>query len=115
MSHIEAFTGKLKLVAEGEQAAIKYSLNYCVVNEVSTEDLYDDILEFMSAERPFVYANENLYEVIQKKDFDDSLLGDEDVFQITKTDEREYDFVLRYYNGNMPFEEAVETGLNQMQ
>lgn len=112
MSQFEQFSGKIKLVTEGKKATKNFISNYCIINEISIDEDFTDSIEWICWQRPFVYVNKNLYEVIQKQKLE--FTSEEDLFSVSQSDAGEYDFEVRYYNGSCDFAEALETGLNTL-
>jgi hypothetical protein len=114
MSQQETIIGKLRLLDKinGEtledQCKRVYHKQY---RELSADEIYGTYKEMLSDEGydKVVIYEDNLYEVISRKDMDGM-----DIFEISKAEDGTYDFTLSYYNGGCCFSEAIEYAFNRM-
>lgn len=102
MSETVSYTGKLKLIAKGEEEAIKFAENHLEDKELPS--YFDSKLEMLADDNKYEWTGENLYEVITKQ----NISGD-DLFIMKPTGTPgEFDFIVQYYNGGCGFGEALE-------
>ncbi len=114
MSQQETIVGKLKLLEKvnGESLEDQCRRVYCNrYRELSEDEIYGPYQEMLSDEgyNDFVIYEDNLYEVISRKDMDGM-----DIFEISKAEDGTYDFTLSYYNGGCCFSEAIESAFDNM-
>jgi hypothetical protein len=114
MSQQETIIGKLKLMPKLENETLEDQCKRIYNEQFGQhktpwldsfeEDLMDECYE------KFVIYNNDLYEVIQKKDMDYC-----DMFNLVDNNDGTYNFSLSYYNGGYSFSEAIERAFENME
>ena len=113
MSEYKAYEGKIKHLGpkkEGEtledrlkkivkEKNIEIDNDYSTLKEFFVDQLYND----------YVVIGESVYEILRYDNFEEG-----DIFKAVDNKDGTIDFVVRFYNGGMCFEEAIEEAVNNM-
>ncbi len=114
MSEVVHYTGKIKLVEKLPNETLEEQCkrvlaqhgyieldSYCNSwNEMLYEEMYEK----------YVIANDNLYEVIEKKNKE----YDTDIFNIFDNKDGSYNYEVMFYNGGCSFSEAIGIALDRI-
>lgn len=113
MSEQETVCGKLKLLNKLSDETLEqqckriYSERFTPREVPYWDSFEEDLMD--DGYKKFTIYDDNLYEVISKENFDSY-----NIFDIKKTEDGTFDFVLSYYNGGCSFDEAIEHAFNKM-
>ena len=108
MSEIRHYRGKLKLVTTGkEQVESKAKGLLEAEDRTEIPSYFDSWTEYLKDVfyKGYVVVDDSLYEVEKRE------VGEEDVFVASKIEDG-YKFEVRYYDGGMGFDEAIEEAIN---
>lgn len=115
MSDYETRIGKIKKPGLTKEEFVNKHKNDFDLDKISKETIYDitniDHLFQYMVESVFtnVYSiNDEIIEVLEDND-----LRDYDLFILNKNLDDTYSYILRYYNGEYCFEEALDRALNK--
>lgn len=108
MSETVHYAGILKLIAEGEEEAIKFADQLLADKELPS--YCSNKLELLLDDDKYEFSGENLYEIISKEK-----LAEGDVFHMAPTSNPDYfEFRVQYYNGGCSFGEAIEVAEKEL-
>lgn len=118
MSEYEAYEGKIKLIGPKTNEVLEDFLK-----EIAKENGYGGLeedgrfldmtyreffLEYLSDD--YVIVGQSVYKILSCDDFSYGY-----IFKANENKDETIDFVVRFYNGCMDFEEAIEEALNNME
>lgn len=113
MSEMVHYKGKIELVKKLENETLEDTCKRILIDngiKLEVNESYESYQEqiFDSLYEKYVVVNNEVYKVVEKKDFDDS-----DIFDIHDNGDGTYSYDVMYYNGGCCFEEAIEEAFGQ--
>ena len=114
MSEIEVHVGRLRKIDKLDNTTVEeWCKEYCEQNGYEHlrgfYDTWEECFKQVESEN-FVIANNNIYRIIEDKEFSDG----EDIFEAHTNELGQIQYCLSYYNGGCCFKKAIETALERM-
>lgn len=114
MSEVAHYTGKIKLIEKLRNETLEEQCKRILMQHDYTElDSYCDSWKEMLYEEMYeryVIANDNLYEVVEKKD----KKYDTDIFNVSDNKDGSYNYEVMFYDSGCSFNEAIEIALDRI-